>query len=557
MAVSMMGVTPVRTTLRMSIPTGTPSNPKAGMRYVGCVAMVISRISRLRRMASSGVPTMSAPPVSFLVMMTLPRQNATRSWAELGVTYHVRSIAASRSAAKRLYATQMPPSTTVTHQAHRALLSRLHATKNTKRARLSNAAAAVTLLGAGVRRNPDIVLLSTRGLRALSWTLQQLVQGLDQIRILLCAEAELQFEKARAQGLHLIGHIDPIHDDLFHQRRQFGEVLLLHAEPRHLRDPQAQAPCGREALLAGNRLVVADDVVLFEPAGDLRALGVADMQYHLMRLREVDVWIAGYDQAALMQGPGERLGVGNDLGLVLILEVVHLKGSHEQAQQRTQVVVGERPGKRPVANPHPEVVAVLVGLVAAAHHATLCAEVRLVGRPRHEVGPLLKRPLEMRPDETQHMGHVVHHHRRDLLGVEVLPDLGDRLFVEDQALAEDDQFGPVSVDQVERFRDIDLVRVLGKHWEVDDGRPLGLGIACHEGLQGAHRLDAEVASLSDVVVHHPCDASRFSPAIGAVDVVDHGAEHGRIRHLPADQPQFDFRAAHKQAHLLLEPPLDL
>ena len=79
--------------------------------------------------------------------------------------------------------------------------------------------------------------------------------------------------------------------------------------------------------------------------------------------------------------------------------------------------------------------------------------------------------------------------------------------------------------------------------KVDDGGFFGFGVAGDKVAQGAHRLGAEVPAFDDVVVHELADASLFGFSVGAVDVIDHGAEEGGVGHLAADGPGFDLGTA--------------
>ena len=243
--------------------------------------------------------------------------------------------------------------------------------------------------------------------------------------------------------------------------------------------------------------------------------------------------------------------------LVGVLEVVHLEGRHEQAEQRAQVVVAHRAREGAALDGLPEVVLLLRLLPAPADDAALRAEERLVRRPGDEVGALAERLLEVRPDEAEHVRHVVHEHGVDAGVVEEGPDLVHRLRVQHHALAEDDELGALLLDEVEERRHVRLVRVVGQHRDVDHGRQLGARVAGHVVAQRAHGLGAQVAAVGDVVVDHLGDAPRLGLAVGAVEVVDHGAEHGGVGHLTADDARLHLRAAQVGAELVGEQALDL
>jgi hypothetical protein len=63
--------------------------------------------------------------------------------------------------------------------------------------------------------------------------------------------------------------------------------------------------------------------------------------------------------------------------------------------------------------------------------------------------------------------------------------------------------------------------------------------------------------LADMVIHDPVHPSRFSFSVDSIQIIDHGAENGRVGHLAADEPRFDFFAAEKFAHFLFEQPFYL
>jgi len=88
-------------------------------------------------------------------------------------------------------------------------------------------------------------------------------------------------------------------------------------------------------------LKVTDDIVGFQPFGHFRSPAVADPDDHLVGFSEIDGGVSGHIQTALLHGPGEGFGVGNHAPLVFILEVVHFIGCHQQAEKRSEMVVGE------------------------------------------------------------------------------------------------------------------------------------------------------------------------------------------------------------------------
>ena len=216
------------------------------------------------------------------------------------------------------------------------------------------------------------------------------------------------------------------------------------------------------------------------------------------------------------------------------------------------MMVGDGAGERPALDRLPQRPALLVLGHGAGDDAPLGPEERLVRRARHEVGAVRERQLEVRADQPEHVGHVVHHDRGDRVLVEERPDLGDRLGVQDHALAEHDELRAALLDELERRGDVDPVGVVGQDGEVHDRRPLGPRIARHEVLERPHRLGRQVAAPADVVVHHPADAPGLAPAVVPVEVVDHRAEHGRVGHLTADRAGLDLRGAEEGPKLPLD-----
>ncbi len=99
------------------------------------------------------------------------------------------------------------------------------------------------------------------------------------------------------------------------------------------------------------------------------------------------------------------------------------------------MVVGDRARERAPAQRLPQIVALVAFDEAAADDAALGAEEGLVGRAGHEVGALGERLLEVRPDESEHVRHVVEDDGVDALLGEERPDLGDRLAVKHHARA--------------------------------------------------------------------------------------------------------------------------
>ena len=71
-------------------------------------------------------------------------------------------------------------------------------------------------------------------------------------------------------------------------------------------------------------------------------------------------------------------------------------------------------------------------------------------------------------DKAEHMGHIVHDRRGDILRIDKGADLCNRLAVQDHALSEDDELGAVFVNELFRALDVDLVDVVAADREVHD-----------------------------------------------------------------------------------------
>ena len=125
--------------------------------------------------------------------------------------------------------------------------------------------------------------------------------------------------------------------------------------------------------------------------------------------------------------------------------------------------------------------------------------------PGDDVGALGERLLEGAV-EPEDVGHVEHDHR---LLRPVLDDVGDELdglLIDEHALAEDHELGPVLPADLGELRKVRLIRIIRQDREIDDTLLARGRILLHEVEQGAHGLGAQVAALAEVVVHdqaHP------------------------------------------------------
>ena len=107
-----------------------------------------------------------------------------------------------------------------------------------------------------------------------------------------------------------------------------------------------QSTGGGEALLVGGSLVVGDDVVAFQTGGNLGTGGVTHRDDDLVGLGVANGGIACHIQTFRLQALGKVLGVFHHGLPILVLELVHLIGGHQQTQHGAQVVVGHAAGGR-------------------------------------------------------------------------------------------------------------------------------------------------------------------------------------------------------------------
>ena len=149
-------------------------------------------------------------------------------------------------------------------------------------------------------------------------------------------------------------------------------------------------------------------------------------------------------QAALFQSFGKSFGICDHLGLILILEGIHLHGGDEQSQQRSQMVIAGGSGKSPPVDGFPKFpVHVVIRIKIGGHHTALGTEKGFVGRTGHQVGALGKRLLKAGTYQTQYMGHVVHDDGGKSHLVNELADGRHRFLMQDHAFSQNDQFRPV------------------------------------------------------------------------------------------------------------------
>ncbi len=193
----------------------------------------------------------------------------------------------------------------------------------------------------------------------------------------------------------------------------------------------------------------------------------------------------------------------------------------------------------------------------AGDEAALGAEEGLVGAARDDVRALGERRLEGAV-EAEDVGHVVHDDRAfrpapDDVGHEL-----DRLAVEEHALAEDDELGPVALEELAELGQVGLVGVAGEDGEVEDPLLAGLGVLLDVVEEGAHGLGAQVPAVDELVVHDEPQAPRELRRLPApVDELDHALEDDLVGHLAADRPQLDVGAAEIALELALGLDLDV
>ena len=129
-------------------------------------------------------------------------------------------------------------------------------------------------------------------------------------------EAVAHLGVALAQAGDVLADVPAAQDAVGHQLGQTVKLLRPEAEAGHLARTHAQRAGGGEALLVGRGLVVDDDVVLLQAAGDFGAGAVADGDQNLVRLGVVVGGIAADLQPRGLQGPGKALGVADNGGLL-------------------------------------------------------------------------------------------------------------------------------------------------------------------------------------------------------------------------------------------------
>ena len=80
---------------------------------------------------------------------------------------------------------------------------------------------------------------------------------------------------------------------------QLLKIGRFHSESRHFGHPHSKGAGGRKTLIFRAGLIVADNIIVFQPSSDFRSFGIFNFHDHLMRLCKIDVWVAGYLQTAI------------------------------------------------------------------------------------------------------------------------------------------------------------------------------------------------------------------------------------------------------------------
>ena len=129
--------------------------------------------------------------------------------------------------------------------------------------------------------------------------------------------------------------------------------------------------------------------------------------------------------------------------------------------------------------------------------------------------------------------------------------------MQNHALAKDDELRPVFIDQFQRGRHIDLVRVVNQHGEVCHSRALCARVVGDVVLQRTHRLGAQVTPLPNMVGDCTANSPRLCLAVSPIDIVHHRTENGRVSHLAADEAYLHILAAEEFLHFLFKHPFNL
>ena len=182
-----------------------------------------------------------------------------------------------------------------------------------------------------------------------------------------------------------------------------------------------------------------------------------------------------------------------------------------------------------------------------------------MGRAGHDLRALLEGFLEMRPDQAEHVRHIVHDGGLYPLLIHEFADLRDRLSAEHHALAEDDQLGLVLGNDLLRLLDVDLIDIVRADREVHHGVLLGHGVDRDVVVQGAHGLRRKVPALDDMIVQHVAKALRRRLPVQTVLEIHEGGENGGVCHLAAGHAGLCLLCAEVFLHLpdqLLFDPVD-
>src|SRR6266571_2686158 len=242
----------------------------------------------------------------------------------------------------------------------------------------------------------------------------------------------LHLRETPAQRVHLRLHILAA-DGVVHQLGQLAHGTFIHTEARHLRHADAQAGRVARVAVAGQHIVVHDDIVGLQALSHLDAptpLRDTNCDHVAFRVTEL---ARLHRRAQLIQAAPQRLRIAHNLQRVVAAKRLHLANGDQQRRQRVQVMVTGGAGENTPIGGGPVFLLVFLVQVAQDHPALRAGE-RLVRAARHPRRPLLQRRLKLAArDQSKHVGAIIE--QRDLLSLAESGNLLHRLREEEQALA--------------------------------------------------------------------------------------------------------------------------
>ncbi len=111
-----------------------------------------------------------------------------------------------------------------------------------------------------------------------------------------------QFLKTCPKFYHLFFNLFLVYNDISYELRQLLKVLDVHPKACHLGDSHSQSTGGRKTFIFRAGLIITDDVVDLQPGSDLRALGIAHLNQHLVGFGEAFGRITRHFQTKFIQG---------------------------------------------------------------------------------------------------------------------------------------------------------------------------------------------------------------------------------------------------------------